>query len=268
MTTACEQEHDLRGRTVLVTGGAKGLGRAFCRRLGRAGANVVISGRDQAALDQTGDALRAEGISVQTVVADVTDLKAMRRAVASAVDAFGGLDVLVNNAGTPGPIGPAWEVDADGWWQTVEVNLRGTMLSSTAALEVMAARRHGRIINVVSHAGAHRWPFFSAYAVSKGAVIKLTDNLAAELRQHNVAVLSFHPGLLDLGMTKAGDEADNSGNPWAQRVVDWVQGQRAEGRFAEVERATGMLLHLAAGGADERSGGYLTVDDELCVLAQ
>jgi NAD(P)-dependent dehydrogenase (short-subunit alcohol dehydrogenase family) len=112
-----------------------------------------------------------------------TPLVTDQQAVAGAVDALGrqlgSADLLVNNAGVSGPFGDAWEVDAGEWWRAVEINLRGAYLCSRAVLPAMAARGAGRIVNITSQAGVYRWPQVSAYSVSKAAVIKFTENLAA-----------------------------------------------------------------------------------------
>ncbi len=247
----------------MITGGAKGLGRAFADALGRAGANVVITGRDGAALTLAERELHAAGTSAVAVVADVTDRAAMARVVQRAEDAFGGLDVLVNNAGVRGPIGPTWEVDHDALWHAMEVNLGGTMIACRAALASMIPRGAGRIINIVSHAGVHRWPYATAYSVSKAAVIKLTENLAIELRRHGIVVLSYHPGLLDLGITIEGARAAESGGEWERRIASWVEGERAAGRITPVARATDALLRLVTSDDKGLSGRYVTVDDEI-----
>lgn len=115
-------------RTVIVTGGAKGLGRAFAEAIGRADANVIITGREADALQGARDDLRALGITSEAFVADVCTPGAMSEVVRQVESTFGGLDVLVNNAGVLGPVGPSWEVAADAWWRTVEVNTYGTFL--------------------------------------------------------------------------------------------------------------------------------------------
>ncbi|WP_434445414.1 SDR family NAD(P)-dependent oxidoreductase [Lentzea sp. E54] len=249
---------------VLITGGAKGLGRSFAEELGRAGAFVVITGRDRQALLAARDEMRAEGIVVDAVAADSTDRAAVTSAVEHVERSAGGLDVLVNNAGLAGPIGNTWEVDDDEWWQAMEVNVRGTMLTSTAALPHMVRRGAGRIINIVSHAGVYRWPRATAYSVSKAAVIKLTENLAAETREHGVTVLSYHPGLVEAGITLSSlARAEAGGNPWEKRIAAWYEVERTAGRTTPIARAAAVLRRLAEGAADHRSGEYITVEDVL-----
>src|SRR5207237_10143300 len=109
--------------------------------------------------------------------------------------------LLIHHAAAPGPIGRVWEVDAGEWWRTFGINLQGVFLFAHAVLPGMVARRSGRIINVSSNAGAFRWPLVSAYAVSKAAVIKFTENVARETKHYGVTVFAIHPGLLPISVT-------------------------------------------------------------------
>ena len=131
---------------------------------------------------------------------------------------LGPIDLLVNNAGILGPVGPLWELDVDEWWTTMDVNLRGLVLATQLVLPDMVAAGRGRIINITSQAGVHRWPLASAYSVSKAAVVKLTENLALETRRHGIGVFSVHPGLLPIGISetiaaRTPDERARSAHP-------------------------------------------------------
>ncbi|MFI5887788.1 SDR family NAD(P)-dependent oxidoreductase [Streptomyces sp. NPDC051554] len=255
----------LRDRTVLITGAGRGLGRLLADAFADAGARLVLTGRNPKSLDEAAAELTERQTEVLAIPADLTETDAMHRAVEHAVSVFGGIDVLVNNAGVPGPLGPMWEVDPDEWWHTLNVNLQGTARACRAVIPVMTAAptQGGRIINIVSEAGHHRWPHASAYSVSKAAVIKLTENLAAELRPHNITVFAFHPGLLDLGVTRAHLARHPTGDPWEDLVGQWLTTQRDEGRFTLPEHATQAALRIAAGHTDTLSGRYLTLDTVL-----
>ncbi|SDO73421.1 type I polyketide synthase [Lentzea jiangxiensis] len=254
------ERRSLAGTTVLLTGATGGLGRLFARELAEAGANLVLTGRDQAALDELADSISGPSLAL---VADVTDGTALTRAVERAEQEFGSVDVLINNAGVGGPAGPLWEVDEDHWWQTMEVNVRGTMRACRAALPGMVERGHGRVINIVSSAGKHRWPNVSGYSVSKAAAIKLGENLAPELAGTGVSVLNYHPGLVDLGLTRRQLEAGKTGDRHVDGVGAWMADQRDGGRFTTPEASSEMLVRLVSGEADALSGGYLTPEDDL-----
>jgi NAD(P)-dependent dehydrogenase (short-subunit alcohol dehydrogenase family) len=197
--------------------------------------------------------------------ADITDATSLEAAIADLRRQLGPFDLLVNNAGVLGPIGPLWEIDPDSWWHTVDVNVRGIVLCTQQVLPDMIAARHGRIINLTSQAGVHRWPLVSAYSVSKAAVVKLTENLAFEVSRYGISVLSVHPGLLPIGMSE-GVAAHQPTTSHERHVRDWAMSELAEGRGAEPTKALDLLIRLAAGEADCLSGRHLSVHDDLDMI--
>jgi NAD(P)-dependent dehydrogenase (short-subunit alcohol dehydrogenase family) len=259
---------DPRPAVVLVTGASRGIGRAIAVRFAGGGALVALLARSAAGLKETLAAVRDAGGEAGTFTADVSDERAVAQAQREIEVSLGPVDVLVNNAGVSGPMGEMWEVDPAEWWRTVEVNLRGTFLCTRAILPAMVERRRGRILNVVSNAGAHRWPYFTAYAVSKAAAIKLTESLAVETRPHGVAVLAAHPGIVRGGLTDAA-LAEGPRPPegsLAERVLSWFEREMAEGRTVSMDEAAAFVVELASGRADELSGRYIAIDDDLEAL--
>jgi NAD(P)-dependent dehydrogenase (short-subunit alcohol dehydrogenase family) len=255
----------LRDSVALVTGGGRGIGQVVATALAHAGARIALIARSPDELAATTQLIEHAGGTAAAVVADVTDADGIAGAVAELRGQLGPIDVLVNNAGVLGPIGPLWEVDAADWWTTMDVNLRGIILCSQLVLPEMVARRRGRIINVTSQAGVHRWPLVSAYSVSKAAVVKLTENLAHETSRHGVSIFSVHPGLLPIGMTTsvAGLEATSS---HVDHVRQWTLDELADGRGADPGVAVELIVRLAAGDADSLSGRHISVHDDLDAL--
>ncbi|MGW0790139.1 SDR family NAD(P)-dependent oxidoreductase [Streptomyces sp. NPDC002911] len=256
----------LEGLTVLLTGATGALGQLFAMAVAEAGANLVVTGRDVERLDHLTLKLRERQAEVLALPTDLSDRESMPRLIAAAGERFGSVDVLVNNAGVTGPAGPLWETDDDAWWHAMEVNLRGSTRACRAVLPGMIERHGGRVINIVSSAGKHRWPLVSGYSVSKAALIKLGENLAPELEGTGVAVLSYHPGLVDLGITQRQIEGGLTGERWSDEVRAWLLAQRESHRLADPRRSAEMLVRLAAGEADPLSGRYLTVEDDLASL--
>jgi NAD(P)-dependent dehydrogenase (short-subunit alcohol dehydrogenase family) len=239
----------LTNQTAVVTGAGRGLGRAFAQALAAEGATVALIARTQSELDETAASI---GPAVRAFPADVTD-------AASVADAFhkiGPVDLLVNNAGILGPIGPFAENDFDQWWRAMEVNVRGAMLCTHAVLPAMIERRSGRIINVVT--GAFSAPYLSAYLTSKTALLRATECLAAETRSHNLALISIAPGTIRTHMTE-----HSLNSPEGRRWIPWFQRIFDEGLDLPAERPAALVVALASGKYDALSGLYLSPFDDL-----
>ncbi len=161
----------LAGSVAVVTGGGRGIGRVLALALAGAGAAVGLIARSPDQLAESVQLIEAAGGVAAAASADLSDPEAAATAVDKLRHEFGPVDLLVNNAGISGPIGPGWEVPEQDWWRTIEVNLRSVDLCSRLVLPEMVARRRGRIVNVTSQAGVFRWPLASAYSVSKAAVV-------------------------------------------------------------------------------------------------
>jgi NAD(P)-dependent dehydrogenase (short-subunit alcohol dehydrogenase family) len=253
----------LAGTVSVITGGGRGIGRVLARALADAGSAVGLIARSGPELAETVRLITDSGGTAVAARADVTD----QQAAAGAIDALrrelGPVDLLVNNAGVSGPFGDAWQVDAGDWWRAVEINLRGVFLCSQAVLPAMTARGAGRIVNITSEAGVFRWPQVSAYSVSKAAVIKFTENLAAEAGRHGVRALSVHPGLTPIGLSERALTGVAPPGSAEARIYAWIRGELRTDRGAEPALVAGLVTRLAAGDADRLSGCHLSVRDDL-----
>jgi NAD(P)-dependent dehydrogenase (short-subunit alcohol dehydrogenase family) len=246
---------------VLITGGSSGLGRELAGALARRGTRVAITARNAERLEETARSLRATGAEVFACPADVSEPAAVERLVETVEAQFGEIGALVNNAGIQGPIGELWDVDVDAWWRTFETNLRGAALGCAQVLRVMAQRRSGKIINVASHAGVHRWPHLSAYSASKAALIKLTENIAVEARGYGVAIVSFHPGILEIGLGQTQLAAAAPQGSWSQKVSEWILEVKAQGAYTPTESAVNALIRLLDDDdLPANTGSYLTTE--------
>lgn len=256
----------LAGSVALVTGGGRGVGRVLALALAGAGAAVGLIARSPDQLAESVQLIEAAGGVAIAASADLTDPEAAATAVEMLRRALGPVDLLANNAGIGGPVGPAWDVPEEDWWRTVEVNLRSVTLCSRLVLPEMVARRGGRIVNLTSQAGVFRWPLSSAYSVSKAAVIKFTENLGYETRRYGISVFSVHPGILPIGLSEPAlaDTAPADSPPG--RLREWVRQELAAGRGAEPHQVADLLLRIATGEADRLSGRHLSVHDDLDTL--
>ncbi len=183
---------DLKGRTAVVTGGARGIGRAITERMLASGAAVAVWDLDAAAMAQTAGELVAQG-AITTHAVELTDEKAVRAAAEATLARHGAIDILVNNAGITGGNAPTWNLTAEAWRRVVEVNLVGPFLVCSAIVPGMVARGFGRIINIASVAGKEGNPNASHYSASKAGLIALTKSLGKELAGKGVLVNCVTP---------------------------------------------------------------------------
>ncbi len=249
----------MTGQVAIVTGGGRGIGRAIAEGLAQAGMAVAVLARTPAEVAETVAKIEQSGGRAIGTVADVTDTDAVRLAIERVERELGSIDLLVNNAAVATPVGPAWDVEPDAWWRTIEVNLRGPFLCARAVLPGMVNRRAGRIVNIVAVAAFNPAPFMSAYASSKAALISFTEDLAAETREHGIGVFAIRPGLVQ---TRMQDEL--SASPYVQR-------RRADQGPALVpaERAAEAVLFVATGRADALAGRFVDVTrDDIADLAR
>ena len=187
----------LQGRRILVTGGARGLGLAFARHCGEAGAAVVIADIRADLLQSAAAALRGAGHTAHALVADLSDPASIERCAREAVVLLGGLDGLINNAAVTDSGGkPGDDISVETWDRVMNVNVRGTWLMSRACRAALAASGRGAIVNLASDTALWGAPNLMAYVASKGAVISLTRALAREYGGDAITVNAIAPGLV------------------------------------------------------------------------
>lgn len=254
---------DLRGRTAVVTGGGRGLGRAFAQALAGAGAPVAVVARSAEELAETVALVAGAGGQARAFPADVTDTDAVDATFAAVEQSLGPIDLLVNNAGALGPLGPFAQTPVDQWWRTMEINLRAQLLCAHQVLPGMIARRRGRIINIASGGGATMFPYFSAYVTSKTALIRFAECLAFEVGQHGIAIFAMGPGTV---RTRMSENSLNS--PEGRAWLPWFRDIFDQGRDLPPERPAALLLALASGKADRLSGRFVQPSDDLDRLIQ
>jgi NAD(P)-dependent dehydrogenase (short-subunit alcohol dehydrogenase family) len=195
----------LRGKVAFVTGGSKGIGLAIARALVADGVKVAISGRDAARLSAARPSIEAAGPgSVETLQADVRRYDEVQAALAATVARFGGLDVLVNNAGV-GIFAPVASMTRDQWLEVIETNLTGVFNACHAALPHLRSRRGGFIINISSLAGKNPFVDGAAYCASKAGLNAFSEALMQELRHDDIRVSYVMPGSVATGFS-SGDE--------------------------------------------------------------
>ncbi len=252
----------LEQQNAIVTGGGRGIGRAIAQSLASAGAGVAVVARSASEIAETVSLLEEDGGRGLAWVADVRDRRSVEKMVEQVESRLGPVDLLVNNAGTGSAIGPTWEMDADIWWQDVEVVLRGAFLCSQAVLAGMVGRGRGRIVNVTSRTGASGIRYQTAYSCSRAALFQFSNGLAKELEQHGISVFALTPGLVRTALT---DHILNSeaGQRWLPQFKAMVAGGKA---WVDPKTVGDAVVVLASGRADALSGRWIHAQDDLDAL--
>ncbi len=186
------------GRTVLITGGSRGLGLVMARMLLKEGARVAICGREQSTLDRAREELERSGGGVLAIPCDVTDQVQVEAMVAAIHERWGAVDVLINNAGII-QVGPLESMTLEDFREAVDIHLWAPLFTTLAVLPEMKRRGEGRIVNISSVGGKVSIPHLVPYAASKFALVGLSDGMRAELRQDGILVTTVCPGLLRTG---------------------------------------------------------------------
>ena len=243
----------LDGRVALVTGAARGIGRALSLGLAQAGAHVAVL--DLPHMAEEAQSVRKDiealGRTSRTYTLDVRDIPNVQPAVDRIAADFGALDILINNAGTRIQK-PALEVTEDEWDLVVDTNLKGLFFCAQAAARHMVPRGSGRIINLASQLGLVATPNRPAYCASKGGVINLTRALALEWIRHGVTVNAIGPGPTDTGRGAPASDSEE-----AQRVLE---ARMPLGRQMQPEDLVGAAIYLASPAAAAITGHTMIVD--------
>ena len=232
----------IAGRTAVVSGAGNGLGRAIALGLGRAGAAVMLMGRDAAKLRSVEDEIAASGASARSIACDVSDERSVAEAAASVGD---DVSILVNNAGVAGPVAPLTDIDVAGWDEVFSTNVRGVFLMCRAFLPPMLERGAGDIVNVSSVAAKRPLARRTPYTSSKAAILALTTTLSAEVAPHGVKVNSVSPGpIAGPRMTRNFTlEAQRRGITFEQAEREYVS-RAATGRMVTEEEVADAVLAI------------------------
>jgi 3-oxoacyl-[acyl-carrier protein] reductase len=243
---------DLSGQTAIVTGASRGIGKAIALRLAAAGAKVACVARSADKLKETADAIAGAGGTAEVHPCDVTDSAAVSKLVEGLAEKWGGIDIVVNNAGiTKDTLIPRMEDEA--WDAVIATNLRSVFLFTRAASLVMMRKRSGRIINISSVSGLMGNAGQANYSASKAGVIGLTRTVAQELASRKVTVNAICPGFIASEMTQA----------MGATLDEFVKTRIPAKRLGEADEVADAVLYLASDSAAYITGEIITIDGGL-----
>ena len=242
---------DLSGRTALVTGSTRGIGRALATALAGAGARVVVNGRDPDAVESARRDLAATGAQALGRAFDVTDEAAVAAAIEAIERDAGAIDILVNNTGIQ-IRAPLQDFTTADWNRIVQTNLTSVFLVSRAVARHMIARRRGKIVNILSvNSEAARYSI-APYSATKGALKMLTKGMCVDWARHGIQVNGLAPGYFETELTRPlVDDPE---------FTAWIERRVPSGRWGRVEELGGAVVFLASPAADFVNGHVLYVD--------
>lgn len=242
---------DLKGKTALVTGASKGLGKALAKALAKAGADLALCARNLEDLNQAKAEMDKLGGRVRVFPMDVLNKSTIQKAVDSAVQEFGGIDILINNAGI-NIRKPVLELKEEEWDQVLNTNLKGYFLVAQAVVPDMIRRKKGKVINMASILGLVGLENQSPYASSKGGVIQLTKIMALEWAKYNINVNAIGPTYFETPLV-----ATLRNDPERFRFINE---RTPMGRWGQPEELEGTVIFLASAASDFITGQTIFVD--------
>lgn len=243
----------LKGKTALVTGSGRGLGKAIALKLAKMGANIVLNDIPASdAIDATAEEFKAAGYNVVVTKGDVRNPEDVEAMVNAAVEAFGSLDILVNNAGITRDMLMVRMTEKD-WDDVLDINLKGAFLCTKAAAKIMMKQKSGKIINIASVAGVMGNPGQANYSASKAGLIGLTKSTAKELASRNITCNAVAPGLIQSKMTEV----------LPDKVKENYLSNIPLNRFGTPEDVANVIGFLASDDANYITGQVIHIDGGL-----
>lgn len=247
--------YDFEGRVAIVTGGGQGIGHSVASRILQGGGRVSVWDVDQSLLDTLCDSLGGDADHIQALNVDISDQAAVETATHAAIDAFGQIDILINNAAIVGPNATTWEYPKGAFEDVVRIGLLGTYYVSRAVVPHMVKANYGRIVNLSSVAGKEGNPGAPAYSSTKAAVLALTKSMGKELAGHDISVNAVTPAVAKTKMALSQDP----------EFLKMILSKIPRGRMLELTEAASMICWLASeensfttGAVFDLSGGRAT----------
>jgi 2-deoxy-D-gluconate 3-dehydrogenase len=255
-----KQLFDFTGKVAVVTGGAMGIGKGIVTRLAEAGAVVVFTDLNEKVGKETVDELSARGYKVEFVKGDVSSVADAERVMQHAVDKYGGLDVLVNNAGIY-PMSAIMDTTESLWDKVFAINVKGTFFhAQAAARKMIESGKGGAIVNLASIDAFHPTGNLVHYDASKGAVVMMTKAMAWELGKHKIRVNAVAPGGIQTPGATGGGGASQLTAEQTAKIFEAFMARIPVGRWGAPDDIAKVVLFLASDAADYVTGEYIITD--------
>lgn len=242
---------NLEGKTALITGSSRGLGLVLARGLGKAGAKLILNGKDEERLSQTVGKLRKEGFNVNGLSFDITKKEQIVKQVSHMEKNIGSIDILVNNAGIQRRK-PLEELEEVVWREVIDTNLTGVFLVSQQIVKGMIKRMSGKIINICSLQSELGRETIAAYAAAKGGLKMLTKAMTVEWAKYNIQVNGIGPGYFITEMTRSLSEN--------KEFDSWLKNRTPAQRWGNPQELVGSIVFLASPASDFVNGQIIYVD--------
>lgn len=243
---------DLHGKVALISGASKGIGEAMAKGLAEFGARVVVSSRDQSAVDEVAQAIRADGFEATGIAANIGRIGDIDQLVAKTVEVYGGIDIIINNAAANPVFGPIQNTEESAFDKIIDVNLKGPFELCKKAYPIMQQRGGGSIIHISSIGGLTPEAGIGIYSVSKAAIISLSKAMAQDWGADNIRVNAICPGLIKTRFSEALWNDDD--------ILQRFLKKTPLGRVGIPQDIAGLAVFLASDAAGYCSGGVYAVD--------
>ena len=242
----------LENKVAIVTGASKGIGQSIAATLAHYGAKVIVSSRKQEAVDEVAEGIKKQGYEATGVAAHMGDMDQVKTLAEKALDTYGNIDIVVNNAAANPTFGPINDTDDKVFDKIMDVNVKGPLALAKAAYPSMKANKNGSVINISSVEGITPGQGLGLYSVSKSALISLTKVLAAEWGQEGIRANVICPGLIDTKFSQA-----LTSNP---KILQHALSKQALPHLAQPNEIAGLALFLASSAASFCTGGVYIAD--------
>jgi 3-hydroxybutyrate dehydrogenase len=261
--TAMATGYGLKGRAAIVTGSTSGIGQALAHALAAEGVDIVLNGFGNAAAIEADRAALATSAGVRVIYhgADMTKPDEIDDMVATAQRTFGRLDILINNAGVQF-VAPIEDFPPAKWDQIIAINLSSAFHATRAAVPIMKAAGHGRIINIASAHGLVASPFKSAYVAAKHGILGLTKTVALEVAEHGITCNAICPGYVKTPLVESqiADQAKARGMTPEQVMRDVILDAQPTKQFVTFDQLAGLMLYLASDLGASANGAAMSID--------